>query len=148
MELYLREATEEDMDLLFRWANDSAVRRNAFHTEAIPYETHVKWFRRMLENEAVHQYILCHAGEPVGQIRLDVGDGAAVIDYSIAPGYRGRGFGKALLALAKEQAVKIAGVTKLIGQVKNENSASISAFEKCGYQRREGENYITFVLEM
>lgn len=148
MDLYLREVTEADMDLLFQWANDPDVRRNAFHTEAIPYETHVKWFHRMLENEAVHLYILCRAGEPVGQIRLDVGDGAAVIDYSIAPAYRGRGFGKTLLALAKEQAVKITGVTKLIGQVKTENSASVSVFEKCGYARREEENYITFVLEM
>lgn len=148
MELYLREVEEADMDLLFRWANDPDVRRSAFHTEAIPYETHVKWFHRMLENEAAYLYILCRAEEAVGQIRLDIEDGVAVIDYSVAPGYRGRGFGRALLTLIKEKAMGITGVTKLVGQVKPENSASIKAFEQCGYVRMKGEDYITFVFEL
>ena len=35
--LQLRRAKPQDMDLLYRWANDYTVRANAFHTEKIPY---------------------------------------------------------------------------------------------------------------
>ncbi|MCM1182558.1 MAG: GNAT family N-acetyltransferase [Roseburia sp.] len=148
MDLYLREVTEEDRDLLFEWANDPVVRRNAFHTEPISYETHVRWFRRMLENEAVHQYILCRAGEPIGQIRLEVADGTALIGYSVASGQRGKGLGTALLALAGEKAGEVGDVKRLVGQVKRENIASQRAFEKCGYRRTEEADYITFVFEL
>ena len=48
MTLRLREVTGKDMDLLFRWANDPVTRKNAFHTEQIPYETHRAWFVKML----------------------------------------------------------------------------------------------------
>ena len=148
MGLYLRESTEEDMDLLYEWANDPVVRRNAFHTEAIPYETHVKWFRQMLENKTVHQYILCRAEEPVGQIRLNIEDGTGLIDYSVAPKQRGKGLGAVLLELVKEKAGETETVTRLMGQVKNENIASVRTFEKCGYQKTEEKSYITFVYEL
>ena len=56
MNLYLRNVTENDIDLLYEWANDSEVRRNAFHTEQIPYSTRKAWFAKVLEdnNDAVH----------------------------------------------------------------------------------------------
>ena len=41
--LYLRTADENDMDLLFQWANDPDVRKNSFHSEPISYETHKKY---------------------------------------------------------------------------------------------------------
>lgn len=58
MALYLREAVEEDMDLLYEWANDAEVRKNAFHTEQIPYDTHKKWFENLLKDTETLQYIL------------------------------------------------------------------------------------------
>ena len=34
-ECYLRLVKPEDIDLLFSWANDPEVRKNAFHTEIL-----------------------------------------------------------------------------------------------------------------
>ena len=84
MSLQLRRAEHADRDLLFGWANDDAVRANAFHTEKIPYEKHVVWFDKMMADASVHQYILCDGGTPVGQIRLNVEGSEAYVDYSIA----------------------------------------------------------------
>ena len=36
MEIDLRPAAPEDVDLLFRWTNDPTVRANAFSTDPIP----------------------------------------------------------------------------------------------------------------
>lgn len=145
MDIYLREVTKDDMDLLFRWANDPLVRKNAFHTEQIPYEDHVKWFHRMLGNDKVYPYILCRDGQPVGQIRLDIQDDLATIDYSIAPELRGMGLGSCMLTLIeKKVSEEITHVTKIIGQVKYENTASARAFEKCGYSRIDKKDYIEY----
>lgn len=144
--LYLKKVTRNDMDLLYEWANDAAVRQNAFHTEPIPYENHVKWFAKMLQDASVHQYILYREEMPVGQIRLNVEGNEALIDYSISAKYRGKGYGSALLRMIKQQIVtdKIPGVMKLTGQVKYENTASAQAFETCGFSKREMAEYIQY----
>ena len=154
MGLYLRRATEDDMDLLFEWANDDAVRKNAFHTEKIPYSDHVKWFAKMMADESVYQYILCEKdtpdliseGKPVGQVRLDVEGDAAVITSSIRAGERGKGYGTELLRLVKRQAGidKIPGVSRLVGKVKYENVASARACEQCGFAKKELPGFIQF----
>ncbi|MBD5470237.1 MAG: GNAT family N-acetyltransferase [Lachnospiraceae bacterium] len=144
--LSLRKVNSADVDLLYEWANDSEVRKNAFHTESIPYENHVRWFTKMLEDSSVYQYILCQGELPIGQIRLNVEGSEALIDYSISAEHRGEGFGSKLLELVREQIVadKISDVIKLIGQVKYENQASARAFEKCGFTKREMTDYLQY----
>lgn len=146
MGFYLKKVNPADMDLMYEWANDSEVRKNAFHTEPIPYENHVKWFTKTLEDASVYQYILYRDELPVGQIRLNVEDGEALIDYSISAKYRGMGYGSKLLELIKKQVFsnKISDVIKLTGQVKYENLASARAFEKCGFTKQELTDYIQY----
>lgn len=148
--LSLRKVNAEDVDLLYEWANDATVRQNAFHTEPILYENHVKWFAKTLADKSVHHYILCDGETPVGQIRLNAVNGVAVIDYSIGAQYRGKGYGSRLLALVKEQIAldKISDVTKLVGQVKYENHASARAFEKCGFVQKKLDKYIQYEYDL
>lgn len=58
MALYLRKAVKEDMDLLYRWVNDSEVRKNAFHTEEIAYDIHKTWYAKAMKDKDILQYIL------------------------------------------------------------------------------------------
>ena len=148
--LHLRSVCQADMDVLFAWANDDLVRKNAFHTEKIPYENHVKWFSKMMADESVYQYILCEGECPIGQIRLNIKNGEAVIDYSICAVGRGNGYGSKLLDMIRKQVIsdKIPDVTKLVGQVKYENTASARAFERCGFTRTEMPDYIQFAFEI
>lgn len=146
MILRLRKASQEDMDLLFQWANDAAVRSNAFHTEQIPYENHVKWFEKMMADASVYQYILCDGELSVGQIRLNIEGNAAVIDYSVAAAFRGKGYGSRMLRMIPMQIVqdRISNVTELVGQVKYGNNASARTFESCGYAKQELPEYIQY----
>ena len=43
-----RRATIEDAELLFSWANDFDVRRNAFSQQEILWDEHVEWFQKKL----------------------------------------------------------------------------------------------------
>lgn len=150
MKLTLREVTGKDIDLLFRWANDPVTRQNAFHTEQIPYETHRAWFVKMLADRDVLKYILCSSSntgheQDIGQIRLALEAGEALIDYSIDREKRGQGFGARMILMAEEKLRE--SRTDIIfckGQVKHQNIASAKVFEKCGYDMEEKEQYLEF----
>lgn len=146
--LHLRQVCLADRELLFDWANDNTVRANAFHTEKIPYANHIKWFAAMIENVFVYQYILCDNEIPVGQIRLNIEGDKAFIDYSIAAKFRGMGYGTALmqLLLRELETVKMPDELTLVGQVKQENLASASVFEKCGFTPIKKNDYIQYEL--
>lgn len=149
MELSLRKAASDDMDLLFEWANDADVRRNAFNTDAIPYDEHKKWFCGVLADKDILQYIMCDGGQPVGQIRLNIEGKSAYIDYSIARSMRGKGLGNSILKLMEREVIDNApNIAELVGQVKYGNEPSANAFEKCGYIRTDRDNFIEYKLDI
>ncbi len=132
MAISLREITKEDSALLLTWANDETVRRNSFHTEKISEAEHEAWFDNKLADPDCHIYIAEDGDRPIGQIRADIEDGTAEIDYSVAVSERGKGYGSALLA-GVEKTVPAGKVTKWSAKVKPENTASLHAFARCGY---------------
>ena len=110
MKEYLREATKDDVDLLFKWTNDPAVRKNSFSSEKITYEEHTSWYRSLLENK---------------------------ISYSICTEKRSQGYGAKMLELVKKQVFKdFPMVDKLTGLVKTDNLASKKAFKNAGYEEK------------
>lgn len=134
--VYLRLATKDDIDLLFLWANDTQVRNNAFHIEKIPYEDHKKWFSKVMRDDLCIQYIFVFENKPIGQIRFSILNDEAEIDYSIVSNMRGKGYGKLMLNLAREELHKsYPSIKTLIGRVKNGNYASEKSFAECGYEK-------------
>ena len=102
--IYLRVADASDMDLIFQWANEPLVRKNSFSTREITYKEHVD-----------------------GDI--------AEIGYSICKDQRAHGYGKELLRMITEQAWKdFPNISKVIGKIKPENTASLKAFSSAGYK--------------
>lgn len=142
--VYLREATQSDIDILYEWANDPIVRQNSFHSETIPYHVHQEWFAHMMEDENTIQYILMADGEPVGQIRLSIDGNEAEIGYSISSQHRRKGYGRMILQLIVEEVnQKFPNVEKLVAKVKPENIASKKLFESEGYDMK----YSCYALE-
>lgn len=136
--IYLRRADREDVELFFKWVNEPAVRENSFNTEPIPWESHQKWFEKVLANDGVRIYVLMQENLPVGQVRLVFEDSKWQISYSIAPAYRGQGYGKIILQLAENELIKDghAGAT-LFAEVKANNIASQRIFTRLGYREVE-----------
>ena len=131
--IYLREATTEDRELLYEWANDPETRRASFHTEIIAYEEHCRWFERILNDKNELQFILMNQDEPVGQVRLTLEGEDAVVSYSIAPDKRGLGYGKEIIRLICEEARRYPFVRKIVARIKPLNKASMACFEKAGF---------------
>lgn len=132
--LYLRPASYEDEELLLIWANDPEVRMNAFHTEMITKEEHKAWFRGVMEDPDVLQFILMSDEQAVGQARINRSGEYAEIDYSISMKFRGRGYGKAILELIKAEVARLfPEVLFLIGKVKRGNYASEQCFLDSGF---------------
>lgn len=133
--LSVRDADENDADLLWRWANDPVVRRNAINQGQIPWPDHVAWFTSKLDNPDSHIFVGLMGDVPVGQVRFDRNRSAGVaeIDISIAPDQRGKGLGASLLLHAEAAWRRRCYNGKLIARVKRTNSASLAMFASAGY---------------
>lgn len=132
--LVVRPALPEDAQLLWEWANEAAVRHNAFNPEPIPWEVHLKWLAQKLEQETARLWIIEQNGQPVAQIRYDDrGDGRAEIGYSVAQGARGQGLGSKVLQETAALACHALGVSTVYGVVFQANHASRRAFIKAGF---------------
>ena len=134
--IHLRKAVWEDGELLFSWANDIDVRRNALQQHEISWDEHTAWLKKKLQDADCRIYIACIqttdvSERPVGQLRLDVEDGTAEIDYSIAAELRGQGYGTALVRQAEREAGT--EIRRFSARVKKGNPASARVFEKCGF---------------
>jgi len=148
---YLRKAKAEDVELLFAWANNLDVRRNAFQQQEITWEEHKAWYERKLRQDESQIFIACIStdggdGKPVGQIRLDRDGDSAQIDYSIDQAFRGKGYGTRMV----REAERIADpkIHRLCAKVKRSNPSSARVFEKCGFERRgEAPDYVEYERE-
>ena len=67
-------------------------------------------------------------------MRLAFYDGKWQISYSVAPAYRGQGYGKIILQLAENELISDGHVgERLYAEVKKDNVASQRIFNKLGY---------------
>lgn len=149
MELEIRKADIQDMDLIYEWANDPVVRRNGFHTDPIPYENHVKWYQRLMEDEASCIYIVSQMQQNIGQVRFHIEDDFATIGYSVCEKMRGKGFAPMMLHRAEQELAKdIPSLKGFYAQVKYDNIPSKKVFQKLNYHMNEVEQYIEFVKEL
>lgn len=125
----------DDAKLLFDWANEKSVRENSFSTDMILYDKHLTWLEQKLQSASCGIYIAIADNLPVGQVRIDMKQDQAVIDYSVDCKKRGKGYGAAILveveALLKREYPHI---RKLAAQVKCNNKASLRVFEKLEYE--------------
>lgn len=142
---YLRTATEEDMDLLFAWANETDVRKNSFSEKNITYEEHRQWYKKLLNSKDSRQYIYMCDGVEIGQVRIKIVGNEAEIGYSICFQKRCMGYGKEMIYLLREQIRHdFPEVRKLTAKVKPDNVASQKVFLDMGYV----EKYQCYELEM
>lgn len=134
--LKIRAVVEHDLKLLWEWVNDPVVRASAFHSDPIPWETHVAWFRRKRACPDCHMYLIADPDDrPIGQVRFDIQtDRCADVDISIARDQRGRGYGAEALRLACTRLFDATSVKRVVARVKGENAASLRAFETAGFR--------------
>ncbi len=140
-DLFLREANEDDAELLFTWANDQDVRKNSIVQEKIIWENHLAWFKKKINSSETKIFILSNKDNCFGQIRIDKVGSQWQIDYSIDHIYRGQGLGKEIV---KHLLNKFN--FKFIATVKKENLSSAKVFTHVGFRpvQTENDDYLLF----
>jgi perosamine synthetase len=132
--LDLRAATLADTELLWRWANDPAVRAASFNSAPLPLDTHADWLARRLEPGELPFFVAEIDGSAVGYAHLErFGPRTGEVSLSIDAPLRGRGLGAALARGAAEAALADGVVDAVVARVKADNAASQRAFAAAGY---------------
>ena len=144
--LILREATEHDAHLLFKWANDKAVRENSFSKEQIKWSSHLNWFNSKIISEKTRIFILSFHTINAGQIRFDLKeDNYWLIDYSIDIDQRGKGYGVKMIQMGIKS---FKFPTKFMAKVKRLNLPSIKVFQRLEFDEEiDNEGNYVFRLE-
>jgi UDP-2,4-diacetamido-2,4,6-trideoxy-beta-L-altropyranose hydrolase len=131
-QLLLRPACNEDIIFYYILANDPEVRKNSLNTSFITWTDHEEWFTKKLNDRNSQLFVLEAAGLPVGQIRFDIVENDAHIDYSIAPFARGRGWGLHLISAGIDM-IKQSKPLRLHADVKRRNDISSTIFLRMGF---------------
>ena len=139
--LRLRRVRAQDVELLWQWANDPAVRRASFSQQPITWDEHVRWFEEKQGEPGCLMYLgLDEQDEPVGQVRVDAAaESEAEIHVSVAAGRRGAGWGERLIRMAVVEALQQRRLRRIRAVIKDENAGSLRVFAKAGFCRVASE---------
>ncbi len=130
--LRLRQATMDHVGYIFALSNMPDVRAQSLAKHTITWPEHKAWLTRKLGEVDADVWVLEASGLPVGQIRIDRRGPSAYISYSLDPIARGRGWGHRLMELGLA-AIRPHSVGAIIGEVKPDNYASRTIFERLGF---------------
>jgi UDP-2,4-diacetamido-2,4,6-trideoxy-beta-L-altropyranose hydrolase len=151
--LRLRVAGQSDCRLLWEWANDPDVRTVSFSTQPIPWERHLQWLNSKLSDPNAVLYLAVDPeGTPIGHVRYQIDGARAAVSISLAKPWRGRGFGRTILAMATEELFRTTNASVIDAYVKPVNAISFQLFTRAGFKQLanemvSGQDAIHFVLE-
>jgi RimJ/RimL family protein N-acetyltransferase len=133
-EIVLRPATPGDAAQLLEWRNEPDVVRFSISGRPVEPSEHSQWLAARLDDPERRLWIAEEAGDPVGQVRVDLASGTGTVSIAVAPAHRGRGVGSSVLRALLVEIEADLGVRDLRAVVHPENAASLRAFERAGFQ--------------
>jgi RimJ/RimL family protein N-acetyltransferase len=133
--LRFRDVEERDCRLLWDWVNDLAARNSAFWSDAVSWPAHLRWFEKKFADPRTVQWIALDGdGRPIGQVRFDAQDqSSAIMDVSVAPEQRSKGYGRMIIAAAVEQLFRTRRFETVHALIKARNEHSLRAFHSAGF---------------
>jgi RimJ/RimL family protein N-acetyltransferase len=149
----LRPAEAGDARMIFEWRNLPTIIARATSGRPVTWEEHTAWFARTLASGATRMFIVCRAGEPVGQVRFDRRDAeSAVISVYLIESHTNRGSGTTAIRAGSARAFAELGVRRIVACVQLDNARGERSFLKCGFVKVDGRGWcppghMTLVLE-
>ena len=133
--MILRPFTPEDIEFLYRLRNDPVSRAQSRNTDEIAWKRHVEWCASTPD-----RILIAVEGRlQVGYIRVLRHPHEYELSITVAPEWRGLGYGTQMLILASRELILD---LPLVAYVRLDNLPSTTAFHKAGW-RVEGR-YIRF----
>lgn len=131
--LHARSATAADARLLFEWRNDPETRARSRSSDVVPWESHVAWLSRAIDDPDRRLLVVLSGDIPVATARWDRLSGTDwEVSLTVAPEHRGRGLAAAVLATA-ESALAVDAPVRHLAAVHSGNEPSLKLFRRAGY---------------
>jgi UDP-2,4-diacetamido-2,4,6-trideoxy-beta-L-altropyranose hydrolase len=132
--LQFRQATKDDILLIWEWANDLGVRESAFNSNLIKWDDHQTWFNHIISDSNARIFIVTDSNNaPVGQLRMEGTGQTSIIDISIDRKMRGKRLSVNILKTGLRFLFENPKWMKAEAWIKKYNEASISAFRGAGF---------------
>jgi RimJ/RimL family protein N-acetyltransferase len=135
--IFIREATLNDLEITYQWANDKSIRFYSYNQNKISKESHSEWFTNKLKSDNCKYYVLEVDNKEAGSVRFDIENDqqTAKISYLIDSRFTGKGYGTYLLQRGIDKLMNSEPtLANVYGYVFKENLASIKIFNKLGYK--------------
>jgi UDP-2,4-diacetamido-2,4,6-trideoxy-beta-L-altropyranose hydrolase len=128
----LRPAAAHDRDRVLAWNQAADVRARSLDPRPIDPAAHARWFATRLADPLTRMWIAERSGAPIGVVRVEraTTDGEGYLSIVIDPAWRGRGVGRAVIALACD-----ASEGPVLAEIRPDNPASQAAFAAAGFVR-------------
>jgi UDP-2,4-diacetamido-2,4,6-trideoxy-beta-L-altropyranose hydrolase len=132
--LDIRRASSDDSAAIYAIANSDAVRKVSFATEPFSWETHQRWFNKVVDDPAVLLVVAYQDQDMAGYIRFNRHARQAVIGIALATQYTAQGLGSIVLNKGIELLFSVwPDINQIVAQVKTDNHISQRFFIKNGF---------------
>ncbi len=130
-----RLATHRNIYQYFFWTNDPGTRKQSFNSKRISFAEHCKWFNYQMENKETVMIIMYSGKQNIGQIRFQLKDNIAKINYSLDNKFRGNGLATKLITGGIKHLLTLKpDIQQIEGFVKLNNYPSIKTFRRIGFE--------------
>ena len=130
---------------LFKLYNEEESIKNSFSQKRTSFQKHLNWFKKKILFKNSYIYIFRINSLCVGQVRFDlIKKSRALIDYSISKIFRGRGWGKLMLAKAMQEFNEKKKIKYFQAKVKKNNYKSIRVFDSLFFLKNTRRRNIEF----
>ena len=131
-----REASLNDLELYFKWANDQTVRQNSFKSEKIKEQDHDFWFKKkLLDPDCLMLVFYEELDKCIGQVIFQKQDSnSSVIGLSVDKKFRGKGYSKKIIVIASDFYQKQFNKMTIKAYIKKNNFLSVKTFISAGFE--------------
>lgn len=132
----IRLARKEDMIFLFKLRNERSVRQSSFNVKSIPFETHRRWFNRILHDKNLVLLICEDRRIQNGQARFEIDPetNEASVHIALAKESRGKGMGVKMLKASCNYIFRRYPVRRIHAFIKPQNAASLKTFARADFE--------------
>lgn len=146
-----RNATRDDLMMVYVWSNDELVRQNSYNSAPILFKDHINWFLKKIEDSQTLFLIIEVNNKPAGIVRFEISKLNTVVGIIVSKAYRGQNLASCFLKKGAD--VYFEKYEKpILAYIKKENVASIKSFEKAKYiyfkqETMQGNRSFVYKLE-
>jgi len=136
----IRQADYDDVEHIWRIANDPRVRSNSFNSDPIPWNEHVHWFNEKLKSPFNVYWVLDIGGIIGAQVRFEkIRSETAEVHFSVLPPFRGKNIASRMINHTFSESCKRLSTSKIKGILFVENARALKVFEKSSFTKTKKE---------